>query len=512
MRPAPHDPDLEPLAPEGWDGPPPRLAGPSGAAGSMPPKRQPLRFTPKLIGFVAGVLVAASAFALYASVAVSGVRALEHDFGVAKLLDDDRVSMANRIAANVVNEDDIAISTEANRALMREHQARALALAHHAAKVRAVDPGVRKLRDAVVGALLRDEHDLSHYADAPQPQTSVELGRGYAYADRLLERSRKQWHLGDGRPASARPPRAGELALAHLRQWSDEQLGTRFLALGFDGLHLFDVDQHTDSFLSNVLGFDSVVGRGFVAGVDNDRLAFIDLPTGTAHSAPLGFDGGRVVVSASGDTVWVQEPFGGPVTERDPSGTAVGAPVAARGTLLSDVGGMLLWNPDTLPPEGVPTDFPVTNLLLTDRATGRVVRRMAFEAFLASSRRGLAWRDVAGLLHVSDLAGHELDVPQVPESIPTEAAFSPDGQRLAVLWQPSGPSRLQMIDLGTGLATGPVAAEAADGSLRWSPDGELIFFRNSVRFGYLRPYESRVHMLRLRQRGELLAVLSPQPS
>jgi hypothetical protein len=443
---------LEAIWPPGWDEP-------------EPPEQRRVR-APKLLALVAGIVLAATVFALYAASAVASVRALERARNTAAIMDEERQALANKVRAAVVNEDDTATSNHAVQALLHEHHEWALAEADKAAATRAIDPGMRRLRDAVVSALLRDAHDLQHaFADQAQPQ----LGDSYAYADRELDRARRQWHLEPGRRPTPPPLRAADGALATLPRWSDERLGVRLLVDGGAGVQFLDLD-------------GSAV-----------RPTPPDLAT---HIA------GRWSVPGRAETVWVQDQPGDPARAYDAAGRAVSQPTRPHGTFVADIGQFLVWHSDA--------DQAV---VLSDPETGNVVRRIEGHGVLvAASFRGLAWRAPGrpgdGPLRLTDLDGRPLTIPPLPDLSPEWAAFSPDGRRLAVATGagPGVPVRLHVIDLGSGLVTPGVDVQAWN--LRWAPDGTVVFFETiGPRFGYLRPWESSPHFLRLRHPARLVAVL-----
>ena len=277
-------------------------------------------------------------------------------------------------------------------------------------------------------------------------------------------------------PAAAR---AADGALASLRQWSDERLGVRLLVDGAAGVQFLDVD-----------------GSAI-------RPTPPDLATHISErwSAP-----GRA------ETVWVQDQPGDPARAYDAAGRAVSQATRPHGTFVADIGPFLVWHSDAEHSDAEHSDADQA-VVLSDPETGGVVRRIEGHGVLvAASFRGLAWRAPGrpgdGPLRLTDLDGRPLAIPPLPDLSPEWAAFSPDGRRLAVATGagPGVPVRLHVIDLGSGLVTPGVDVQAWN--LRWAPDGTVVFFETiGPRFGYLRPWESSPHFLRLRHPARLVAVL-----
>jgi hypothetical protein len=467
-----------------------------------PSQREPFRITARQVGLAAGLLVAGILFAAYAAFAVSGVRALERDRDRASQLTAEREALSRRLLASVVADDDTAIVAEATRDLLLEHKDRVLELANHTRRVRAVDPGVRGLRSALVGAFMRDAHDLEHAAEAPAPSAAPMLGRGYPYADRLLEQERRQWRLGAGKvPEPTGHLRAADIALVRLATWADVKTGARLLVAGDSGLRLLDLDSSVQTPIDLPGGFgDVAAGPGVIAVTAEGGVVLID-PDDlfSRRLADLGedFEPRQVVLSAGGGA-WVQPSRDRAVVEVDREGRRTGAQSASYGDLVADVGPSLLWSE----PRGEDVDRRVpslANYVLTDKASGAVVARWELRELLAASPAGMAWRVGSQYLEVMDGTGRIRPVPTRGDLFPRSAAFAVDG-RLAVGW---GDGRLDVIDVGANslLASVPTGGPAV---LRWTPLSQYVFFAMGTGLGWYRPGDEAVHDLRLRNTGGFL--------
>lgn len=466
-------------------------------------RREPFRVTAKQVGLVAGLVVAGVLFAAYAALAVSGVRALERDRDRASQLTAEREALSRRLLASVVAHDDTAVVAQATRDLLLEHRDRVVELADHARRVRAVDPGVRSLRRAMVGAFMRDAHDLEHAAEAPAPAAAPMLGRGYPFADRLLDQARRQWRLGPGQvPESTEHLRSADIPLVRLATWSDVKTGARLLVSGDSGLRLLDLDSsvQTPVEFEGVGGIgDVAVGPGVIVVVAEGAVVLIDPDDLFARRlADLGqdFQPRQVVVSSEGGA-WVQGASGPAVVEVDRQGRPTGASSPAHGRLMADVGPSLLWaaageEDNRRPP--FRGDY-----VLTDEATGEVVASWNQRELLAASPQGMAWRVDSQSLEVMDGAGRLRPVPTRADLFPRSAAFAPDG-RLAVGW---GDGRLDVIDVGTAALTASVAT-GGPAVLGWTPSGQYVFFAMGTGLGWYRPGEDQAHNLRIRNAGGFL--------
>lgn len=500
----PEDDRLEVIVPEGWEGASP---GPE----PRPPLRQRLRVTPKWIGFLGGALVAAALFAGYAGLAISGVRALERVRDQASQLTAEREALSHGLLAKVVSQEDTVVVADATRGLLLEHRTRAIALAGHAARIRAVDPGVRDLRQAVVGALMRDAHDLEHAAEAPVPPAAPTLGRGYPFVDRLLEQERRQWRLDVGEVPE--PPdhlRAADTAFVRLSLWTDQRTGARLLVNGGAGLRLLDLDTSTAVPIEFEDGVGAVaVGADFVAVDTGGQVVMVDPREPSNRLAlPVGDPGDvveRIVVAtAAGDGVWVQERDELESTRRfrREGGGAVESP-RGHGELVADLGPTLLW----VVPKDPEADRSLPRLasyILSDRLGGDVLARWEARELLVASPAGMAWRVDSERLEVTDPLGRVVAVPARENLFPRSAAFSLDGRRLAVGW---GNGLLDIIDVageGGGWAVTHSVSTSGPSVLRWTPSGEYVFFATGTGLAWYKPGEAEARRLRLREAGGML--------
>ncbi|MDQ1438200.1 MAG: hypothetical protein QOK43_1829 [Acidimicrobiaceae bacterium] len=500
--------ELEPLTPEGWAADP----AAAGARDSRRPGRlsRPSRQS-VVLSVVAAVLVlvVVGTAKAYMGQARSAVRTLEQDRALATRLTEAREAEANRLLSIVVNADDLPMAQSAVRALLVEHRAKALALAHRAQRVRVVDHGVRGLRSAVVGALVRDAHDLDHYAKEQDPPTQPVLGHAFPYADGILAKQLRRWHL---RPESVPPPRptlhSADAARAQLSRWVDKPNGARLLVAEDNGLALLDVDQskRTEVYQTS---WRAVAGRSFAAVVEGGRVTVIDVdhPSPPAGSVPLNAsdDDAVLVPSADGLTVLVQPFGGGRVVQVGADGTQPRPAWPAsmeHGRLLADAGTALVWAP--VPPDidfRFLADAIPTTIVVSDKATGRIVRRLTVSELLAASQAGLAWRDRNGRLRVTDVAGHDLGVPdRGSRSVPVRAAFSPDGRTLAVLWDDLGRGGIDLIALGSAPAVRSTVAVSPTQvhDLRWTVRSDLLFLGANNRCGFVPRDGHDITWLRLR--------------
>lgn len=493
MKHAEVDDRLEVIVPEGsWDM----------APVEPPARREPFHITAKQVGLMAGLLVAAILFAAYAAFAISGVRVLERDRDRASQLTAEREALSRRLLSSVVAHEDTAIVAEATRALLLEQRDRVVELAKHARRVRAVDPGVRGLRSALVGAFMRDAHDLEHAAEAPAPSAAPMLGRGYPFADRLLDQERRQWRLGLGEvPEPTEHLRAADIALVRLATWADVKTGARLLVAGDSGLRILDLDSSMQTPVELAGGFgDVAAGPGVIAVTAEGGVVLID-PNDlfSRRLAEVGedFEPRNVVLSAGGGA-WVQPSRGRAVIEVDREGRRTGASSASHGDLVADVGPNLLWSE----PRGEDADRRppfLADYVLSDKPTGAVVARWEQRELLAASPAGMAWRVGSQYLEVMDGSGRIRPVPTRGDLFPRSAAFAVDG-RLAVGW---GDGKLDVIDVGsaTVLSSVPTGGPAV---LRWTPSGQYVFFAMGTGLGWYRPGEEAVHGLRIRNTGGFL--------
>lgn len=474
----------------------------STAAADIEPRRR-FHVTPKQIGLAAGLVVAAVLFAAYAALAVSGVRSLERTRDRASQLTAEREALSNRLLASVVAHEDTAVVAEATRALLLEHRDRVVAMASRARRVKAVDPGVRSLRQAIVGALMRDAHDLEHAAEAPAPAAAPTLGRGYPYADRLLQQERRQWRLDLGEvPTAPEHLRAADLALVRLATWSDVVTGARLLVAGDAGLRILELDASiTTPVKLDAEGFgDVAAGPDLIAVTVEGAVVLIDpddLFSRRVARLERGFEP-RSVVLAAGGGVWVQPVADGAVVEVDADGTPTGASSPSYGDLLADVGPSLLWSEARGEDVSRRTPF-LGDYLLSDKATGAVVAQWEQRELLAASTAGIAWRVGSQSLEVMDGRGRARPVPVRADLFPRSASFANDG-RLAVGW---GDGRLDVIDVEAAalVASVPTGGPAV---LRWTRSGRYVFFATGTGLAWYRPGDEAVHSLRIRNVGGFL--------
>lgn len=489
MKHAEVDDRLEVIIPEGMEAAAPNVTPTTG---------QRFRITAKHLGLVAGLVVAGALFAAYAGFAVAGVRSLERLRDEASLVTAEREAISRRLLAAVVTDEDTAIVAQATRDLLLEHRDRSLALARRAQRVRAVDPGVRNLRRAMFEAFMRDAHDLEHAAEAPVPPAAPALGRGYPYADRVLDQELRQWRLDPGEvPADPPHLRAADLALVRLATWSDVKTGVRLLVNSPAGLRFLDLDESTVAAVDMDGVGDVAAGPDLVAAVTDGGVVLLDpydVFVRRRAQLPQGFEPRSLVLSTRGG-VWVQEAPGRPVVEVDQAGQPTGAQSPAHGELVADVGPNLLWA--VREPEADRRGLFLGDYVLSDKNTGAVVTRWPRRELLEASEHGMAWRVGSQSLEVTDPGGKGRPVPTRPDLFPRSADFAVDG-RLAVAW---GDGRLDIIDAGGVVASVSTGGPAV---LRWTPSGKHVFFSMGTGLAWYTPGEDAVHAMRIRDSAGFL--------
>lgn len=453
------EPDLEALLPDGWEGPPPRVPG----AAAPHRTRRPFRVPRKLLALLAGIVAAALLFALYAAVAVNGVRALERQRRALAALDTARETATGQIALLSSDPADTPIVDAATTALRNEHAAQLRDMLKDCRGVFAVDPGVRSLRSKVCAAIIDDIAALDAGGDALT----------YTAVDRQLERQFKQWRLDPGKPVDVQPFRAAEPQRAALRRYSDTPIGVKLIGWSGGRLTVVDIDASTTTTLADDENVQAVAARTWAAFQREDGV-YAYVP-GEAPKAipPEGWGG--MLPSFDTDTIWFETPdrawveldrFGAarsPQWRTTPAAWPAAWPVGASSRYFVT--------------ERYTDELQAPILQVHATRTRKLERTLGRGHFIDVSADAVVWRDEVGRVQSH---GRQFDPAS---SRAFHAVVDPSGTRLATIEPPQDGGVKVTIATADGAINREFEAPFRDAvfpTLAWSPDGKHLF----VTFGH----------------------------
>lgn len=474
--------DLEVIAPPGWD---------------VVPRGEPRTLSATARATIAAVVVVACTLAgdVYAVYRITSIKAAERLTGhlaEAQALERMRGQADQELRTRAMFPEDLNAYTGAVKALGNEHADRVTALADRAGDVSSVDTAVRRARRELVSAL--DAQARSIRSEIEHNGTLYDtLADEFEEAVAAVERARVRWGL-DAPTAAPRPFASIEPTLAQWRKLIDVPSGLR-LVLADDDLTIVDLDSGAERVLSGDGGVDRVFGPwAVIAGRDGEVL--VDLVEG--RITPLG--SAYLVPGPDGTTAWLlNEDPAEAVEVRLPN-----SPTGARfdGWPIGDSGRhLVVFDGDAF------TETP--DVVLHDRATHAVARRLGPVNLLGVGPDALAWTDGVGALHL--LTGGVERVVQFPDGhLADSVSFSPDGKTAAVttnldfatahVWlvrDGAEPQRLHAINSARYYA------------LHWAPDGDWLVAGDGRRHYAISIADLSVHRIRMRSGVNAVVGLAP---
>ena len=419
--------------------------------GEQPAPRRPRRRWPWLA--VLGVVAIGAA--TYALTARAAVRALEQHWLTAC---DAAVRAQSAVTSGYRSLPLLPEEGEALQKRATDVETRVLAdIRAHVRRVRAIDPGVRKLRDTVYEAAqpLNVNSCSPPRSDPPRP------------IDAILRAELKRWHLDPAMavasPVTLPPITVTTLPIATERTGSTLALGTG------SSVFVVDIDAGTTREIRDVSpGF--VSGRGWLVSVQGghaslERLGDASLPLGIAsYVAPSSNDDSVWLVVATGELVRARE-----VETRRGTG---------RGSEL------------TLPPFARLAGAVSDGLVLVDEPSGMVE---VWDPIVARTRLAVGVTDVVPVaqgnliawsrcelrvcgLHFTDAStAQRWTVPL--DGRTNSLAISPDGQTVAAAVQSEyrNVGDIELVDAATGDVQLIRSSWTGPTSIAWGRAGDRIF-------------------------------------
>lgn len=487
--------ELEVIDLEDADSPPP--------PDSNAPLRQalaPLRRWWRVLAVV--LVVNAILLGVYIAVSVTGARQVESTWQAALSLRDrydEHLATTYRARNEVVR---VGHPEDALKAAARLYADRLDALRRHVGEVRAVDPAVRRAREAVRQSLARRVADARAAASEPTPTLDLAPTEGDPVTH-LVRRALRRFRLEDAeRPA---------VAPLDVRQRSEPlaplPTGARLVAVTGVGAVVVDIDAGVTRTLVRGVVSTVAVGRTHAAWVQGFGQAFI-APLAGGPEVRVGR--ADAAWSAGNDTFWLEETGEHDRELRlvDAGGRQLRAPLRITGHVVGASGGFVVTTP------GVPAE-----LHIWDTERGAVVRTIrsaharAVSAGVVVSYKAVPRRPGSGDADIpSDFSITRLDTgATVPlaggrDLRAWEVAVSADGRMVALVQE----DRVTIMAADIGREVGSFAVETGPpGAVAWSADGRFVFVSITDGSGSapIRAYEPATGQLhRLDLTGELYAL------
>lgn len=477
-----------------------------------------------LVWVLGGVAAVTFVGALHVLVARDGVRALERHWRHAEAVSTDYNQYASdsrwddyqsaRFVVEGAKHDGDPIVRYATQEYARELRADA----GRVEGVRAVDPGIRRLRADMAEALRTYAEELDEAAKLPKVTPPI-FGRRSEITVRALAEL-KRWGL---RPATKQVTAAfaPDPTKAPVSPLLDERTGVRLVTVSERDLVIIDVDTGRVSAIWKNWEFPDQ----FAFETRQGWVAYKLSTTGNVWTPDqaIGPELGRVERMLEGpnpDTVWVsrgqaEADAPTPLAEVGRDGREVAtatAPGLPTGITPAHV---VSW---TFVPSGRRLQARV---VVTDRAGGQQVRSMDNAIPFGTHQHLLSWggglddplRGQPTTLSVTDLASGQQRAVPGPDatSRPVAAVFSPDGRSLAALWQQPAPSRattvsIHPLDTLQAPAFVPADPELPASNLVWAQSSERVFFLlnprdrapDGYRIGTMKRADNTVARLRIR--------------
>jgi hypothetical protein len=471
--------DLEVIAPPGWD--------------ALP--RQEVRSLSVAARTVIAAVVALACtlagdvYALYRITSIDGAERLTGHLAEAQALERMRGQADQELRLGAMFPEDIATYETAVKALGDEHADRVRALAARVRGVSSIDSTVRRARRELAAALTEQERSIRSEIEHNGTLFDT-LAEEFEEAIAAVERTRVRWGL-DAPAALPRPFSSIEPTLAQWRKLLDVPSNLRLVVAG-DDLTVVDLDSGAERVLSGDGGVDRVFGPwAVIMGRDGEEL--VDMVEGRV--TPLGSS--YLVPGPDGTTAWLlNEERAEAVEVRLPN-----SPTGARfdGWLIGDTGRHLVAF------EGNEySELP--KVVLHDRVTQQVLRRLGDVNLLNVGRDALAWTDSVGALHV--LSGAVERVVHFPDGhLADNVTFSPDGRTAAVTTNSNfAAAQVWLVPAGSAPQAVHAIRTAQYYALHWSPQGEWVVAGDGRRYYAISMADRSVHRIRMRADNNMVGL------